>query len=201
MVYVELSEVYQSVRIQTTIRNTMLPIFRVPFPSIGLCSRNRLNWKLLENGAVEHFLGANVSAAKKDLFIKFFTAAGDPHLARMNECKCVEKLRPPPFQHARLQISYANFALLQKIIQITCERQALLSERRSPCRDAFYPGVDINKTPFPLAKQVNSLGRLTAPSMVNLCSMGKWANGDIRRGKCWPINQAKWQMAVWAHGL
>jgi len=113
----------------------------------------------------------------------------------------VEKLRPPPFQHARLQISYANFALLQKIIQITCERQALLSERRSPCRDAFYPGVDINKTPFPLAKQVNSLGRLTAPSMVNLCSMGKWANGDIRRGKCWPINQAKWQMAVRAHGL
>jgi len=85
MVYVELSEVYQSVRIQTTIRNTMLPIFRVPFPSIGLCSRNRLNWKLLENGAVEHFLGANVSAAEKDLFIKFFTAAGDPHLARMNE--------------------------------------------------------------------------------------------------------------------
>ncbi|XP_070853117.1 pickpocket protein 19 [Drosophila suzukii] len=85
LVYVELSEVYQSVRIQTTIRNTMLPIFRVPFPSIGLCSRNRLNWKLLENGAVEHFLGANVSAAEKDLFIKFFTAAGDPHLARINE--------------------------------------------------------------------------------------------------------------------
>ncbi|XP_016952170.1 pickpocket protein 19 isoform X2 [Drosophila biarmipes] len=85
LVYVDLNELYQSVRIQTTIKNTMLPIFRIPFPSIGLCPRNRLNWKLLENGAAEHFLGANVSAVKKDLFIKFFTAAGDPHLSRMNE--------------------------------------------------------------------------------------------------------------------
>ncbi|KAH8363532.1 hypothetical protein KR084_011347 [Drosophila pseudotakahashii] len=85
MVYVDLSELYQSVRIQTTIKNTMHPIFRVPFPSIGLCVRNRLNWRLLENGAAEHFLGANASEAQKDLFVKFFTAAGDPHLARMNE--------------------------------------------------------------------------------------------------------------------
>ncbi|XP_017130963.1 pickpocket protein 19 [Drosophila elegans] len=85
VVYVDLNELYQTVRIHTTIKNTMLPIFRVPFPSIGLCPRNRLNWRLLENGAAEHFLGANVSAAQKDLFVKFFTAAGDPHLSRMNE--------------------------------------------------------------------------------------------------------------------
>uniref|UniRef100_A0A6P4FNE2 Pickpocket protein 19 n=1 Tax=Drosophila rhopaloa TaxID=1041015 RepID=A0A6P4FNE2_DRORH len=85
VVYVDLNELYQTVRIQTTIKNTMLPIFRVPFPAIGVCQRNRVNWMLLENGAAEHFLGANVSAAQKDVFIKFFTAAGDPHLSRINE--------------------------------------------------------------------------------------------------------------------
>lgn len=85
VVYVDLNELYQTVRIQTTIKNTMLPIFRIPFPSIGLCPRNRLNWKMLETEAVDHFLGANVSAAQKDLFVKFFTAAGDPHLSRLNE--------------------------------------------------------------------------------------------------------------------
>ncbi|XP_039493847.1 pickpocket protein 19 isoform X2 [Drosophila santomea] len=85
VVYVDLNELYQTVRIQTTIRNTMLPIFRIPFPSIGFCPRNRLNWRALENEAVHHFLGANVSAAQKDVFVKFFTAAGDPHLSRLNE--------------------------------------------------------------------------------------------------------------------
>ncbi|EDV53208.2 pickpocket protein 19 isoform X1 [Drosophila erecta] len=85
VVYVDLNELYQRVRIQTTIRNTMLPIFRIPFPSIGFCPRNRLNWMVLENEAVHHFLGANASAAQKHLFIEFFTAAGDPHLARLND--------------------------------------------------------------------------------------------------------------------
>ncbi|KAH8332310.1 hypothetical protein KR074_000859 [Drosophila pseudoananassae] len=85
VVYVDLNNLYQSIRIQTTIRNTMHPIFRVPFPSIGLCPRNRMNWIVLENEATSHFLGANVSDIQKDLFIKFFYAASDPHLSRLGE--------------------------------------------------------------------------------------------------------------------
>ncbi|KAH8338593.1 hypothetical protein KR059_011747 [Drosophila kikkawai] len=85
VVYVDLNALYQSVRIQTTIKNTMLPIFRVPFPSIALCPRNRMNWRILENGAAEHFLGANASEVQKDVFIRFFTVAADPHLARLAE--------------------------------------------------------------------------------------------------------------------
>ncbi|KAH8271456.1 hypothetical protein KR018_011882 [Drosophila ironensis] len=85
VVYVDLNNLYQTIRIQTTIQNTMLPIFRVPFPSIGLCPRNRMNWVVLENEAPYHFLGPNVSEAQKDLFIRFFQAASDPHLSRLEE--------------------------------------------------------------------------------------------------------------------
>lgn len=85
MVYVDLNNLYQTIRIQTTIRNSMHPIFHVPFPSIGLCPRNRMNWIVLENEAPSHFLGSNVSDIQKDLFIKFFYAASDPHLNRLGE--------------------------------------------------------------------------------------------------------------------
>lgn len=86
VVYVDLSALYQSVRIQTTIKNTMLPIFRVPFPSIALCPRNRIDWRMLENGAAaEHFLGVNATDVQKDVFIRFFSAAADPHLSRLAE--------------------------------------------------------------------------------------------------------------------
>ncbi|XP_041447670.1 pickpocket protein 19 [Drosophila obscura] len=85
VVYVDLSELYQSVRIQTTIRNTMLPIFVAPFPAIGICPRNRVNWNKLENEAPYHFLGPNITAAQKQLFISFFTAASDTHLTRLTE--------------------------------------------------------------------------------------------------------------------
>ncbi|XP_017083076.1 pickpocket protein 19 isoform X2 [Drosophila eugracilis] len=119
VVYVDLNDLYQTVRIQTTIKNTMHPIFRVPFPSIGLCPRNRLNWRLLENGAVEHFLGANVSASQRELFIKFFTAAGDPHLARMNEMSSF-------FSNQTLtsdlhMLDHLNLRDVYKYIQFTCQ--------------------------------------------------------------------------------
>ncbi|XP_034664752.1 pickpocket protein 19 [Drosophila subobscura] len=85
IVYVDLSELYQSVRIQTTIKNTMYPIFVAPFPAIGICPRNRVNWYKLENEAPYHFLGPNISATQKELFVRFFTAASDSHLTRMRE--------------------------------------------------------------------------------------------------------------------
>ncbi|XP_017041599.1 pickpocket protein 19 [Drosophila ficusphila] len=85
VVYFELNELYQNVRIHTTIKNTMHPIFRAPFPSIGICPKDRLNWVLLENGAAEHFFGPNVSALQKEVFIKFLYAADDPHLSRISE--------------------------------------------------------------------------------------------------------------------
>ncbi|KAH8383005.1 hypothetical protein KR009_006223 [Drosophila setifemur] len=119
IVYVDLSDLYQSVRIHTTIKNTMLPIFRVPFPSIGICPRNRMNWRLLRDEAPNHFLGANVSDAQKDLFIKFFNAAADPHLSRMNEMSSF-------FRNATLTadlhlLDSVDLAEVFKYLQFKCE--------------------------------------------------------------------------------
>ncbi|XP_030370430.1 pickpocket protein 19 [Scaptodrosophila lebanonensis] len=83
LVYIDLTERYNSVRIHTTIEDSMLPIFYSPFPSVGLCLRNRINLRKLQHEAVEHFLGTNASAADREIFVRFFTAASEVHLNRM----------------------------------------------------------------------------------------------------------------------
>ncbi|XP_060647099.1 pickpocket protein 19 [Drosophila nasuta] len=83
IVYVDLTALYNSERVQTTIENTMQPIFFVPFPSVGLCLRSRLNVLALENEATDLFLGANATQAKKELFQHFILSVSDIHFNDM----------------------------------------------------------------------------------------------------------------------
>ncbi|XP_026850675.1 pickpocket protein 19 [Drosophila persimilis] len=122
IVYVDLSELYQSMRIQTTIKNTMYPIFAAPFPAVGICPRNRINWIKLENEAPYHFLGPNISAAEKELFVRFFTSAADSHLTRLTEMSSF-------FNNAPLA---ANLTLLDVLDVATVIEYVLLK-----CSDFF----------------------------------------------------------------
>ncbi|XP_034488710.1 pickpocket protein 19 [Drosophila innubila] len=83
IVYVDLAALYNSERTQTTIENTMTPIFYVPFPSVGLCMLNRVNWFVLENEASDIFLGVNASKEKKEIFKHFFAAVSNMHFNNM----------------------------------------------------------------------------------------------------------------------
>lgn len=55
----------------------------VPFPSVGLCMRNRINWFMLENEAPDFFLGVNASEEKREIFKHFFAAVSDVHFNDM----------------------------------------------------------------------------------------------------------------------
>ncbi|KAH8416701.1 hypothetical protein KR222_007505 [Zaprionus bogoriensis] len=79
IVYVDLSELYTSNPIHTTIDNSMQPVFYVPFPSVGICLRNRVNLQRLENEASDFFLGVNATPERKDIFKRFVTAVSDVH--------------------------------------------------------------------------------------------------------------------------
>lgn len=83
IVYVDLTELYNSARVHTTIEDSMQPIFFVQFPSVGLCPRSRINWPRLQQEMPEQFLGSDASAEKKELFRSFFAAASGVHLNDM----------------------------------------------------------------------------------------------------------------------
>lgn len=80
----DLTELYNSARVHTTIEDSMQPIFFVPFPSVGLCPRSRINWPRLLKETPEEFLGSDASAEKKELFRSFFAAASGVHLRDMH---------------------------------------------------------------------------------------------------------------------
>nr|XP_036212967.1 pickpocket protein 19 isoform X1 [Bactrocera oleae] len=75
-VYDDLADLYYSQRIQTIVEDSIAPIFTKPFPAIGICPRNRINWpKLLE--AHEIFLARNASDEVVQTFRRFFAIMGD----------------------------------------------------------------------------------------------------------------------------
>ncbi|XP_054081370.1 pickpocket protein 19 isoform X2 [Zeugodacus cucurbitae] len=75
-VYNDLADLYYSQRIHTIVEDSVSPIFTKPFPAIGICPRNRINWpKLME--AHEVFLARNASDEAVRTFRRFFAIMGD----------------------------------------------------------------------------------------------------------------------------
>ncbi|XP_030564308.1 pickpocket protein 19 [Drosophila novamexicana] len=83
IVYVDLTELYNSARVHTTIEDSMLPIFYVHFPSVGICPRSRINWPRLQEEVPAYFMGTNATAEQKELFKSFFTAVSALHFNDM----------------------------------------------------------------------------------------------------------------------
>ncbi|XP_058980219.1 pickpocket protein 19-like [Musca domestica] len=75
-VYVDLSELYYNQRIQTTVEDSVHPLFMVAFPSIGLCLPYRIDWQRLQNEAVKEFLPSNATAETIQTFYAFFEILG-----------------------------------------------------------------------------------------------------------------------------
>ncbi|XP_033149909.1 pickpocket protein 19 [Drosophila busckii] len=83
LVYVDLTELYYSVRTQTIIEDSMRPTFVLSFPSVALCPTNRINYFKLQQEAPERFLGANVSAELREVFIRFFVGLSAAHFDKL----------------------------------------------------------------------------------------------------------------------
>ncbi|EDV92698.1 GH18904 [Drosophila grimshawi] len=87
IVYIDLSALYNSGRVQTTIENSMQPVFRISFPSVGICPRSRINWLKMQQEVPQQFLGANATQEQKDVFIQFFTAVSTVIFEDMSNLK------------------------------------------------------------------------------------------------------------------
>ncbi|XP_050339415.1 pickpocket protein 19-like [Bactrocera neohumeralis] len=90
-VYDDLADLYYSQRIQTIVDDTVSPIFTKPFPAIGICPRNRINWpKLME--AHEVFLARNASDEVVQTFRRFFAIMGDFSFGEFNHLSRLYRL-------------------------------------------------------------------------------------------------------------
>ncbi|KAI8123237.1 Pickpocket protein 19 [Lucilia cuprina] len=77
VVYFDLAELYYTQRMQTTVADSVHPIFVVPFPSVGICLRNRIDWTRLHNQAAKRFLPPNVDNDTLHTFYRFFESLND----------------------------------------------------------------------------------------------------------------------------
>lgn len=77
IVYFDLAELYYTQRLQTTVADSVHPVFVVPFPSVGICLRNRIDWPRLQSNAAKRFLPPNVDNQTLHTFYRFFESLAD----------------------------------------------------------------------------------------------------------------------------
>lgn len=71
-----LSGNYKNSKLVTVISNTRYPIYKLPFPVVTICNRNRLNWHRLDE-AKSKFLPGETNAEKLDLFERIIATYDD----------------------------------------------------------------------------------------------------------------------------
>ncbi|ALC39056.1 ppk7, partial [Drosophila busckii] len=108
-----LSRRYNEGNFQTVVDSTRYPVYRIPFPVITICNRNRLNWERLEL-AKTRFM-ANVSdALQLQLFERIIGSYNGMSFAKFS---AFESLRDEP----TAQLNHINFSLVVDFMTWRCE--------------------------------------------------------------------------------
>ncbi|XP_067623758.1 pickpocket protein 19-like [Eurosta solidaginis] len=89
-VYQQFTDLYFAQRLVTVVDDSMSPIFIVPFPSIGICPRNRINWpKLLL--AHQLFMPPNASVEVIETFRQFFASLSNFRFGKFQDLQPLMK--------------------------------------------------------------------------------------------------------------
>ncbi|KAL7738778.1 hypothetical protein ACLKA6_014553 [Drosophila palustris] len=120
-----LSQRYNDGNFQTVVDSTRYPVYRIAYPVVTICNRNRLNWQRLDL-AKRRFM-ANVSDA---LQLKLFeTIVGSYDSMSFGHFESFERLRNEPTH----QLSHVNFSLVVDFMTWTCD------ELLTDCKWRHYP--------------------------------------------------------------
>ncbi|XP_073821461.1 pickpocket 21 [Musca autumnalis] len=120
-VYVDLSELYYSQRIHTTVADSVHPQFMVTFPSIGVCMPYSIDWQRLRNDAAKEFLPDNVTNETRHTFYEFFEVMG--HLKFSD----LSKLAPLFSNNSKINLKLIDHLDLKPIMRYLAHS----------CNDAF----------------------------------------------------------------
>lgn len=138
VVYFDLSELYYNQRIQTTVEDSVHPLFMVAFPSIGLCLPYRIDWQRLQNEAVKEFLPSNASAETIQTFYAFFDILGSLKFSDL------ERLAPLFSNNSQVNLSlidHLNINSVMRYLTYSCTEafvgHCVWRNKRYNCCDLF----------------------------------------------------------------
>lgn len=68
--YLILAERYSAKKLQTVVENSQFPVFKIPFPAVGVCTHNRINWGKFEEAKTK-FLPKSADKSVLEVFTTF----------------------------------------------------------------------------------------------------------------------------------
>lgn len=120
-----LSQRYNDGKFQTVVDSTRFPVYRISFPEITICNRNRLNWQRLEQ-ARSRFM-ANVSdVLQLRLFDRIVSTYDDISFGKFEG---FQRLRNEPTE----LLNHINFSLVVEYMSWNCD------ELLTDCRWRHFP--------------------------------------------------------------
>ncbi|XP_034099225.2 pickpocket protein 19 [Drosophila nasuta] len=164
-----LSQRYNDGNFQTVVDSTRFPVYRIAFPVITICNRNRLNWQRLAM-AKSRFM-ANVSdAVQLQLFERI---VGSYDGMSFGEFRAFGSLR----NEATQQLSHINFSLVVDFMTWTCD------ELLTDCMWRHYPYdcceiFSKRRSKNGLCWAFNSLETVEGKRMQLLDHMWPWRTGS-----------------------
>lgn len=108
-----LSQRYNDGKFQTVVDSTRFPVYRISFPVITICNRNRLNWHRLEQ-AKSRFMANVTDALQLRLFERIVSSYDDISFGHF---EAFERLRNEP----TALLNHINFSLVVDYMTWTCD--------------------------------------------------------------------------------
>ncbi|XP_033173375.1 pickpocket protein 19 [Drosophila mauritiana] len=164
-----LSARYNAAHFQTVVDSTRFPVYRIPFPVITICNRNRLNWQRLAE-AKSRFLANGSDAAQLELFELIVGTYDDAYFGHFQS---FERLRNQPTE----LLNYVNFSLVVDFMTWRCHEllaDCLWRHHAHDCCEIFSKRRSKNG----LCWAFNSLETEEGRRMQLLDPMWPWRTGS-----------------------
>ncbi|KAM7361117.1 pickpocket 20 [Cochliomyia hominivorax] len=111
--YLILAERYSAKKLQTVVENSQFPVFQVPFPAVGVCTHNRINWQKFEQAKAK-FLPPTADKALLEVFTNF--------VERMETLRFGHFEAFKEMQDVNLEaLDFIDVTKLARFMAITCE--------------------------------------------------------------------------------
>ncbi|KAH8385756.1 hypothetical protein KR009_008996 [Drosophila setifemur] len=164
-----LSARYNDAHFQTVVDSTRYPVYRIPFPVITICNRNRLNWERLAQ-AKSRFIANGSDSMQLVLFERILGSYDDAYFGNFQS---FERLRNQPTEI----LNYINFSQVVDFMTWRCDE--LLSDCK--WRHYAYNCCDIfskRRSKNGLCWAFNSLETEEGRRMQTLDPMWPWRTGS-----------------------
>ncbi|XP_073821637.1 pickpocket protein 19-like [Musca autumnalis] len=109
--------------LKTVISDLQCPVFKIPFPEITLCNKNRLNWERYPEAKEKFLLPTHRTPQHEQVFMEVLNAYDTLQFVKFDNFKNLSTLYPPILLW---DLNYINFTLVVELMAWRCHE--ILSE-------------------------------------------------------------------------